>query len=187
MESDHQVIKLNAKDFMVFDMEILKNFGFEPVLFFAQIVNFLAVLFLLRRFLYKPVLTMLKQRKDTIDEGLAKAEEAQKLFEKAKKEEKDVLNEVQIQARQILTEAKNEAIAINKKAQESAKTRTEAMITEAKDQMQREAQEVQAQIMRSVSSLAVDFLRKALLGLMSETGQTELMKKAIKQIEKKPN
>lgn len=168
-------------------MEILKNFGFEPVLFVAQIVNFLAVLFLLRRFLYKPVLSMLKQRKDTIEEGLRKAEEAQKLFEKARKEQKDILKEAQVQARQILTEAKNEAMTISKKAEESAKTRTEAMISEAKDQMQHEALEVQAQITHNVSTLAVDFLRKALLGLMGETGQAELMEKAIKQIEKKPN
>lgn len=168
-------------------MEILKNFGFEPILFLAQIVNFVIVLFLLRRFLYKPVLNMLNQRKNMIEEGLQKAKEAEVLFEKARNEEKETLKNAQIQARQIITDAKNEGMAISKKAQENAKERTEAMISEAKEQIHKETKEVQSRITRNVSILAVDFLHKALSELISEKGQAELMEKAIRQIQKKPN
>lgn len=168
-------------------MEILKNFGFEPTLFVAQIVNFLIILFVLKRFLYKPVLSTLKQRKDTIEDGLRKAEEAQKLLEKMKKEEKEILKMANIQARKLLTDARNEAMEMHKKAQENAKQKTEIMMNEAKEQIQREAREVQLQITHNVSGLAVDFLRKALSELIGEQGQADLMEKAIKQIQKKPN
>src|SRR5437870_10658982 len=57
-------------------MEILKNFGFEPILFIAQIVNFVIIYLILKKFLYKPVLKLLKDRKQTIAGGLKQAEES---------------------------------------------------------------------------------------------------------------
>jgi hypothetical protein len=39
-----------------------------------QIVNFLVVLWLLNRFLYKPIMKMLRERRETIAKGLAEAE-----------------------------------------------------------------------------------------------------------------
>jgi F-type H+-transporting ATPase subunit b len=57
-------------------MEILKTFGFDPILLGAQIINFLIIFYLLKRFLYKPVLGMLKTREDKIKEGIKQAEEA---------------------------------------------------------------------------------------------------------------
>ncbi len=72
-------------------MEILNNFGFEPILFVAQIVNFVIIYLLLKKFLYKPVLKLLKERRDIITKGLKQAEESARLLEETvQKEEKDI-------------------------------------------------------------------------------------------------
>ena len=63
-------------------MELIKNFGLDPVYLAAQIVNFLIILYFLRRFLYKPVFKMLKKRENEIKEGLEKTEESKRLMEK---------------------------------------------------------------------------------------------------------
>ena len=66
-------------------MEILKNFGFEPVFFIAQIVNFLILFFVFKRFLYKPILKLLKERAREITKGLEDADNAKKTLEDAEK------------------------------------------------------------------------------------------------------
>jgi len=43
-------------------MDILNQFGIKPVLLAAQVVNFLALLFILKKFLYQPILKVLKTR-----------------------------------------------------------------------------------------------------------------------------
>jgi F-type H+-transporting ATPase subunit b len=43
-------------------MELLKNFGFEPVLFLAQVVNFLVIFLVMKKFLYAPLVKMLEER-----------------------------------------------------------------------------------------------------------------------------
>ncbi len=75
-------------------MEIIKNFGLNPILLAAQIVNFLIIFFILKKFLYKPVLNVLNKRQVTIKEGLKQAEEARVKLEKVVIEEKDILKQI---------------------------------------------------------------------------------------------
>ena len=65
-------------------MEILDSFGFDPVFFTAQIINFLILAFVFKKFLYKPVLKILSERSRKIAKGLADAENAKLALEKAK-------------------------------------------------------------------------------------------------------
>jgi len=51
-------------------MEILKEFGIQPTLLLAQIVNFLIILFVLKKFFYKPIIKVLDARKKRIEVSL---------------------------------------------------------------------------------------------------------------------
>lgn len=168
-------------------MDILKNFGFDPLLFGAQIVNFLILFFVLRRFLLKPVLSVIKSREDTIKLGLKKAEEATKLLEKTKAEEKTILHNAQLEARKFLTLAKAEATDIAKIAQLEAKKETTNMIEEAKGEIARETTLAEERLAKHVSTLAVEFLQKAVSEIFTEKEQGEIMTKAMKTLHKKSN
>ena len=70
-------------------MDILTNLGIQWPYFLSQLVNFLILLFLLKRFLYAPLIGMLQKRRSLIEKGIADAKsiEAEKNhFEEAKKE-----------------------------------------------------------------------------------------------------
>ncbi|MEK7092668.1 MAG: ATP synthase F0 subunit B, partial [Patescibacteria group bacterium] len=87
-------------------MEIIQQFGIQPIMLAAQAVNFLIILYVLKRFLYKPMLSVLKKRKDEIALGLRNAEEARILLEKTAEAEKNVLKLAQAQAKKMIDEAK---------------------------------------------------------------------------------
>jgi len=59
-------------------METLSSLGIDLKILLAQLVNFGILIFLLSKFLYKPVLKMLDQRKKKIAESIKKAEEIEK-------------------------------------------------------------------------------------------------------------
>ena len=79
-------------------MEKFAQFGVEPILLGAQIVNFLLLLYLLKRFLYKPVLGIIKKREDKIRLGLEAAAKGEELFKKAAEEEKKRLQKASEEA-----------------------------------------------------------------------------------------
>ena len=61
-------------------MDFLNDFGVKPVLLAAQAVNFFILLFILKRFLYKPILGMLEKRKMILSRAKATSAEINKWF-----------------------------------------------------------------------------------------------------------
>ncbi|MBI4089140.1 MAG: F0F1 ATP synthase subunit B [Candidatus Levybacteria bacterium] len=165
-------------------MDIIKNFGVNPVLLGAQIVNFLIIFFILKKFLYKPILELLRKRQTTIKEGLKQAEEAKVRLEKVIVEEKNILRQAQIQAKKIIEDTKQESIEITKNMTNDAKKLTEKMLGEAKNQIIRESMETEKRLALKVSKLAVSFLEKSLKNFFSGSQQEEVLKNVLKKIKK---
>lgn len=168
-------------------MELIKNFGLDPFLLGAQVVNFLIILYLLKRFLYKPILELLKNRENTIKEGLQKAQEAALLLEKTKEEERKIIKNAQHEAKKLLESAREHSLLVAKSLEESSKKNAERILAEAKVQIEQETKNAQKELTTNVSKIAVQFLQKSLSQLFDKTGQEEVIKKALEQLKKTPN
>ncbi len=165
-------------------MEIIKNFGLDPYLFGAQVVNFLIVLYLLKKFLYKPVLDTLKKREDAIKEGLKQAEESQILLNKTLVKEKEILRNAREVAKQTINDSKNQAKIILIQAEENSKKQAEKIVIQAREQIVLETKEAEDKLSEKISALSIEFLTTALKSIFSEKEQKEVLDKAIKQIRK---
>ncbi|HSX40941.1 MAG TPA: F0F1 ATP synthase subunit B [Candidatus Saccharimonadales bacterium] len=165
-------------------MELIKNFGFDPVLFVAQIINFLIVLYILKKFLYKPILETLKKRKETISEGLKQAQEGRKLLEDASAREREILQAAQLNAQKIVDDAQKSAKELALKMQEDAKLQTQKMIADAKEEIQQDARETEKRLLTKVSTVATMMLEKSLKNLFGPDEQKKALQKAVKQLKK---
>ena len=148
----------------------------------AQIINFLIIFFILKKFLYKPVLDLLKKRRITIQEGIEHAEEARVKLEKVVIEEKNILKNAQMQAKKIIEDAREESIEVIKQLNDNAKKQTEKMLKDAKDQIIRESIETEKRLAVKTSKLAVSFLEKTLNEFFSLKEQKEVMSSALKRL-----
>ena len=150
----------------------------------AQIVNFLIMFFVLKKFLYKPVLNILKKRQTTIKEGLKQAEDARIKLEKVVIEEKNILRNAQLQSKKIIEDAKQESIGIAKQMNEEVKKQAEKLLNDTKEQLVRESIEAEKRLAVNTSRLAVTFLKKALAEFFSSKEQEEVVSRALKKIRK---
>ena len=82
-------------------MDALRPLGIDPALLIAYAINFVILLILLRLFLYKPVLRMLNERKQKIQESL---EQADKVRQEAEVQQADFQQELE-EARKTSQEA----------------------------------------------------------------------------------
>src|SRR3989344_888148 len=62
--------------------------GIDGKLLTAKIVNFIILVFVLRKFVYQPLLGLLEKRRQTIEERMKKAEEIETRFSAFKEEHK---------------------------------------------------------------------------------------------------
>jgi len=104
-------------------MELLKLLSASEIV--AQIISFLILLFLLRIFLWKKILSLLDQRSEKIASELKSTEAARLEIEKLKTDYAARLNSIDLVANERIKEAVNEGRKIGeeikKKAQEQAK------------------------------------------------------------------
>ena len=163
-------------------MDIIKNFGVNPILLGAQIVNFLIVFFILKKFLYKPILELLNKRRLTIQEGIQQAEEARKKLEKVVIEEKNILRLAQLQAKKVIEDAKQESIEVTLKMSEETKKQIEKILKDAREQITRESLVAEKRLAVNTSKLAVSFLEKALSEFFSAKEQKEVVSGALKKL-----
>lgn len=167
-------------------MEKFAQFGVEPILLAAQIINFLVLLYLLKRFLYKPVLDMLKKREEKIKEGLSAAEKGEALLVKAKEEEKKILTKAGEEAGVVIAQAKERGTAIAEEFLSKAKEESEQILSDAKGEIDQEKKRIEMEIERKVIQTSLAHLEVILPKVLSKQdhlrileGGEKLLRKAV--------
>lgn len=162
--------------------EVLHNFGVQWQLVLAQVINFLIIFYLLKRFLYKPVFNLLKKREDAIKQGLSKADESKKALEEALVKEKKIIKEAQDTAKKIIQDAKEQAETLAKDIDEKAKKRADQLLDDARVQIDRETRLAEKELEKHVGELSVKILKQSLDKVFTEKEQSEIVAKATKAL-----
>ena len=68
-----------------------ESFGFDVRIFLSQIISFVIVALLLKRFAYKPILAVLEERRQRIAEGLLNADKIKQQLAEAEQRYQEIL------------------------------------------------------------------------------------------------
>lgn len=163
-------------------MDVTKQFGIEPTLLAAQIINFLIILFVLKKFFYKPITKMLDARRATIAESLKNAEEIEAKLQQTAEKSAKIIADSQQKAEQLLEDAKKGAESITSTAMDEAKKAQEEMMQKALEQVAAAKDTMKKEVEEETLALVVDVTQKVLGRTIKTSEKTELTKKAIAQM-----
>ena len=146
--------------------ELFSNLGIDARLLFAQAVNFLLVLWVLHRFVFKKLLKFLEERKQSIERGVELTEQA-KLKMKGIGEAKDLATrEAKEFAEGLIAKSKAQGAVAEKEIVEKAKVGAEQILQKAKEESERKKQdalkEAEAEIQKRAFFLAEKVLSRSL-------------------------
>jgi F-type H+-transporting ATPase subunit b len=82
--------------------ELLDTFGIEWPKFLAQLILFIVVYFILKRFAFGPIIAMLEERRRRIEEGQLNAEKIKQQLAEAEKRHAEILAKAMAQLKQEL-------------------------------------------------------------------------------------
>lgn len=136
-------------------MEALDSLGIDFKILLAQIINFLLLLLILRKFLYGPIVGMLDKRKKSIEEGLKNAEDARLAVEKAQEDYEQKISAAVKEADKILTEAKNQAKNEAEQIVSAANKNSTEMIEKTKKQIETEKTRIISEAKRDLADLVI--------------------------------
>mgnify|MGYP001616435623 CR=1 FL=1 len=162
--------------------ELFENLEIKWQLLAAQALNFLILLFILKRFLYKPMLKFLRERREAIEQGLKKSELAEQQFKEMRELQAKELAKTRAEAQGIVAEAKKRAEEAKSEIVANAKQETEALFVKAEKDIEQMKNQRLAEAEREIGKLAMEGMEYLLREKISEEKKTDLQEEAIKHI-----
>jgi len=161
--------------------KIAQTFGWNPTLFFSQVVSFCIVAFLLHRFAYKPILTVLEERRQKIAEGLANAEKIKQELANAQAKAQEIMSQASAQANKAIEEARAAAAKVQEAETQKAIAAANDIIAKAKQASEAELIRMKAELRKEVGRLVVATSAKVTGGILTAEQQGRLAEETNKQ------
>ncbi|MRI62773.1 F0F1 ATP synthase subunit B [Ornithobacterium rhinotracheale] len=156
---------------------------FSVGVFFWITLLFLILIFVLRKFAWKPILTAIEERENGIEEALLQAEKAREEMKALKAENEQIMQQAREERDAMLKEAKAMKEREVEAAKEIAKTEADKIIEAARRTIESEKNLAIAEVKDQVASLSLQVAEKVLRdNLKSEDQQKNLVDKLINEI-----
>jgi F-type H+-transporting ATPase subunit b len=163
-------------------METLLN-DFSPGLFVVSTILLLALIALMVKFAWKPILNSLEERETGIADALAAAENARKEMQNLNADNERLLKEAREEREAMMKDARHVSATIIAEAKEDAKEVTSALIEKAQASIQQEKQAALAEIKKSVAHLSISIAESVIKKeLSNKADQLELVEGILKDV-----
>lgn len=146
--------------------------------FLWTIISFFLFMFLLKKFLYDPILNVMDARAARIQEGLEEGRNAKKALEESKTQLAAELSEKNGEARELISEARSEAEKAKGEVLSAAHAEAEKLHREVRDRVKAEEAEAVSSVENDLPEL-VAILSNKLLHSEEAGNETTLIKDCI--------
>lgn len=165
-------------------MDLLEKLGINPILLITQIINFLILLFILKRFLYKPILGMLEKRREKIAESLKKAEEIDKKFKETEKFREEELHRVSQRSQELLAQAKDRTEKMHQEMIKKSEDEASKILEKTRKEIQNEKEKILLEAKKEVASLTISAVEKVLENRLDQKSQQKIAEGAMEEMRK---
>lgn len=158
---------------------VMPDFG----LLFWMVVSFSILLFILKKFAWKPILKALADRENSIDEALQAAQLAKDEMTRLQADNEKILREAIIEREQIVKEAREMKDSIVRDAKAQATVEAGKVMENAKAAIEQEKAAAISEIKEIISTFSIEIAEKILKErLADEENQRKLVEIYVDQI-----
>jgi len=159
-----------------------ETFGFDTKIFLSQVISFIIVALVLRRFAYKPILKVLEERRQRIEEGLLNSEKIKQQLAEAEQRHAEILAKANAQAQKMIDEARESAGIVAERKQQEAVAAAEQIMAKAREASAIEHERTMLELKRELGRLVVDTTAKVTGKVLTAEDQKRLQEEASRQI-----
>src|SRR6266508_2420785 len=162
--------------------ETAETFGWNPWLFLSQVISFVIVALLLRRFAYKPILAVLEERRRRIEEGQLNAEKIKKELAEAEKRYQEIVAKANADAQRMIDEARESSAHLAERKQQEAIAAAEQILAKAREASAIEHERTMESLKRELGRLVVDTTAKVAGKVLTSEDQQRLQEETARQL-----
>ncbi|MBI3881441.1 MAG: F0F1 ATP synthase subunit B [Verrucomicrobia bacterium] len=148
----------------------------------AQTVNFGIVLFVLWKFAYQPVLTMLAQRREKIAAGMANAEKIKTELAQTEASRREILDRANTEANKFIEEARAAAARVREQETQKAIADAGQIVAKAREAAAQDHARMLAELKREVGRLVVQTTASVTGKILTPDDQRRLAEETSRQL-----
>lgn len=147
-----------------------------------QVINFLILIILLSKFLFKPLTKFMAERSDGIARSLAEAKAAREAAAKAHEEYQARIRETQKEMAAIREQVQHEIEAERQRLLQASREEAQSLVASAKAEIEAETRRAKASLREEVVGLALGAAERLLGRTMSSEDQRKLADQYVREL-----
>ena len=149
---------------------------------FGQLITFVVFVWFTMKFVWPPLLKVMKEREQHIAEGLAAAEQGQRSLELAQQKIDEQLQQAKQQAAEIIEQANKRANQMAEESKQQIRKENERLLSIARADIQQEWQTAQQKLRAEVANLVITTTEKILARSLDSGAQHALVQQSLEEI-----
>ena len=159
--------------------KLISEFSFG--LFFWQLLIFIFLVLLLKKFAWKPILDTVNERESSIKDAMSEADKARNEMAAIQESNQKVLKEARAEREALLKDARNTGAEIVAQAKTDAKTEANKIISQAQEVIQNEKRAAVNELKNQVAQISLEIAEKVIdTELANKDKQAQLVDKLLK-------
>jgi F-type H+-transporting ATPase subunit b len=162
--------------------DLLNTFGLEWPKFLAQLILFIIVYFVLKKFAFGPIIAMLEERRKRIEEGQLNAQKIKQQLAEAERRHAEILARANAEAQKLIDQARESASHVADRKTQEAIASAEQIIAKAREASALEYERSMDQLKRELGHLVVETTAKVTGKILTADDQRRLQEEAARQM-----
>lgn len=163
-------------------MQVQELVGIVPWTFVAQICNLFIQMYLIKRFLFKPINEMLEKRRAMVDAQITDAQKAKEEADAMKQEYEQNMLDAKDKANQIVTSAQKTAAIQSEEILKEAADQAAAIKAKAEKDIAQEKRKAVNEVKNEIGGIAMEIAGKVIQREISEEDHAKLIDEFISNV-----
>lgn len=161
---------------------VVGTLGLNAKLFIAQLINFSVILFILWRWVWKPLGGALESRRKKIEDSVAKAESIEKQAQEAHVMREQRLREAGAEADRMLKRNRESGEKMKTEIVSVAHSEAEKILAKAKQTIEAEKQQMLQEVKTEVADLIITATEKILRQKLDEKNDKKIVEEVLRSV-----
>ncbi len=158
--------------------------GLNVQSFLFQLLTFVLLLLVLRKYAYPPIVKTLEERRRAIEQSIDQAKEAVERLQTAENQIEKMLAEARDEAQELVAAGHRESVKMAEEAETKAGKRAEHIVAEAHASMEHELQKARVALKRETVQLVAEAAGIIIKEKVDAKKNAELISQSLKGVEK---
>lgn len=150
--------------------------------FLFQLITFVIVLLVLRRWVFPKLTATLEQRRQTLENSLRQAKKTEEALAQAELRANEIIARSRTQADEVIAEAKKAAASVIASGEDAAVLRSAAIIKEAQEHLATERDKLRQELRKELTGLVAIATEKIIDEKLDDKRDRSLIERAVREL-----